>query len=55
MREDDAFMWGTSGFYRYEHLPESFSCFGETSLNHILLKLQRMSPKQIYPHVKIFQ
>ena len=21
MREDDAFMWGTSGFYRYEHLP----------------------------------
>ena len=31
-----------------------FHIFGEAFLNHILLIFKRISPKQLYPHIKIF-
>ena len=32
-----------------------FHIFEETSLNHILLIFKKMSPKQFYPRIKMFQ
>ena len=32
-----------------------FHIFEETSLSHILLIFKKMSPKQFYPHIRMFQ